>query len=117
MQTQSAVLDAPVAVDQKLDQRQYQRHEVSRSATVTVLGADRQVLHGSIQNVSQGGSQFCLDEPVSAGALVKIEYDDNLLLGEVVYCQAEQIGWLVGVKVEHALSGLTALAKSLEDYQ
>jgi hypothetical protein len=42
--------------------------------------------------------------------LVTIDYDDNRLLGEVVYCQKEQANWLVGVRVEHALLGLAVLA-------
>jgi hypothetical protein len=49
--------------------------------------------------------------------VVRIEYNDNLLLGEVVYCQREQAGWLVGTHAEHALFGLTALARALSEFE
>jgi len=40
---------------------------------------------------------------------VKIEYADKILLGEVVYCRQEQAGWLLGIRLERALSGVTDL--------
>jgi hypothetical protein len=113
MHSQSAVPDVPSALQEKLDQRQYQRHELSRSAIVSIFGASSEVLRGEIQNVSHGGSQVRLRKPLRSGSLVRIEYDDNLILGEVVYCQQERANWLVGVRVEHALWGLTALAETL----
>ena len=45
-----------------------------------------------------------------------IEYDDNRLLGEVVYCEKQTSGWLVGIRVEHALLGLATLASIGERY-
>jgi hypothetical protein len=115
MHQQSAVPDIPIALEEKLDQRQYQRHELRRSAIVSVFGATSEVLRGEIQNVSHGGSQIRLEQRLRSGSLVRIEYDDNLILGEVVYAQRERADWLVGVRVEHALWGLTALAKTLEE--
>jgi hypothetical protein len=69
-----------------------------------------------IQNVSEGGTQIWLDQTLPASTLVKIEYDDNLLLGEVIYCRREQSGWLVGVKIEHGLFELTALAAAMQGF-
>ena len=115
MHSQSAVPDIPVALEDKLDQRQYQRHELRRPAILSVFGATSKVLRGEIQNVSHEGSQIRLEQPLRSGSLVRIEYDDNLILGEVVYSQRERADWLVGFRVEHALWGLTALAKALEE--
>ena len=39
-----------------------------------------------------------------------IDCDDNRLLGEVVYCEKEQAGWLVSIRVEHAVLGPATLA-------
>ncbi len=90
------------------DQRKAQR----QSAIVSVLGTVTPHLHGEIQNLSEGGTQVWLDQPLPYASLVRITYNDNLLLGEVVYCQKEQAGWLVGIRVEHALLGANALARA-----
>ena len=105
--------DAPGALDPQPDQRQAQRHQLRQSAMVSVFGTASLVLHGEILNLSQGGTQIWLDQPLGYASLVRVDYNDNLLLGEVVYCQREQAGWLVGIRVEHSLLGLTALARVL----
>ena len=110
MRLETIVADAPIAIDRQADQRQDQRHQVTQSVVVNVLGAAIQILHGEVRNVSEGGTQLRLDQPIRCTALVVIDYDDNRLLGEVVYCEREQAGWLVGIRVEHALLGLATLA-------
>jgi hypothetical protein len=116
MSTQSMVLDVPLALDQPLDQaldqRQAQRQQFSQSGTVSVFGASA-LLHAQILNISEGGTQIWLHQPLVYASLVRIEYDDNLILGEVVYCQRKDAGWLVGIRVEHSLLGLTALARAM----
>jgi PilZ domain len=113
MRRQTMVVDAPDALDQQPDQRQAQRHQFSQSAIVSVFGTASPVLHGVILNLSEGGAQIRLDQPLRYASLVRIDYSDNFLLGEVVYCHREQASWLVGIRVEHALHGLTALACEL----
>ena len=68
------------------------------------------LLRVEIRNISNGGTQIRLDQPLRCASLVAIDYDDNRLLGELVYCEKEQAGWLVGIRVEHALLGLVTLA-------
>ena len=89
-----------------------QRKAKLQSAIVSVLGTVTPVFHGEILDLSDGGTQVWLDQPLPYASLVRINYDDNLLLGEVVYCQKEQAGWLVGIRVEHALLGVKALARA-----
>jgi PilZ domain len=110
MRLQSMVADAPIALDHQADQRQAQRHQLNQSVIVSVLGTASQILHGEIRNVSEAGTQIRLGQPLRYASLVTIDYDDNRLLGEVVYCEKEQVGWLVGIRVEHALLGLATLA-------
>jgi hypothetical protein len=110
MRLQTMVAIAPVALDQPTDQRQDQRHQLNQAATVSVFGTANEILHGEIRNISQGGTQIRLEQPLRCASLVEIHYNDNSLLGEVIYCAQEQTGWLVGIRVEHALLGLTALA-------
>lgn len=113
MSTQTVVVDAPIALDQQPDQRQSQRHDLSQSAVVTTLGPTAEVLQGEIRNVSKGGTQLHLGQPLRIGSLVRVDYGNNLLLGEVVYCQQVQTGWIAGLRIEHTLSGLTALADAM----
>ena len=98
------------------DRRQGDRIQVGGDAVVTVLGASEFVLQGTLKNVGEGGTQLVLDEYVSPSSLVKIEFGDDLLLGEVVYCVADQAKWLIGVKVEHGLFGLARLADSVRHW-
>ena len=71
-----------------------------------MLGTSRG-FHGEIRNLSEGGTQIWLDEALHVSSLVKIERADKILLGEVVYCRQEQVGWLLGIRVGHTLSGVT----------
>ena len=110
------LIDAPVALAERPDQRRTSRQQLDQSAIVTV-GPDSRVLHGELRNISAGGTQLRLAEPLSPYALVRVEYDDNLLLGEVVYCQQEQSHWLVGLRIEHGLFGLKALAEAMSPHR
>ena len=116
----ATLVDESVSLDRRLDpdpdQRQAERRQISHPAIVSVAGTLDQVLHGMIRNVSEGGTQIRLDQPLPPSTLVKIEYDDNLLLGEAIYCQRDQSGWLVGVKIEHGLFDLTALATAMQGF-
>jgi hypothetical protein len=116
MRLQTIVADTPTALDRQMDQRQDERHPSSRSVSVSVLGTGSPILYGEIRNVSNGGTQLRLDQPLQYASLVTIDYDDNRLLGEVVYCKEEQTGWLVGIRVEHALLGLATLASLGDRY-
>ena len=116
MRVQTLVSDQPAGSGQPADQRQEQRHQLHQSAAVSVLGSDSAILYGEIQNISKGGAQIRLGQPLRYASLVAIDYDDNRLLGEVIYCEKQQSGWLVGVRVEHALLGLATLASIGEPY-
>ena len=75
---------------------------------MSLLGTGK-FLHGEIRNLSEGGTQIFLNEPLDLASSVKIEYADKLLRGPVVYCRQEQAEWLLGIRVERALSGVTDL--------
>jgi hypothetical protein len=110
------LVDEPVALYRKLEQRQTERREISHPAKITLVGTTPQILHGMVRNVSEGGTQIRLDQRLPASTLVKIEYEDNLLLGEVIYCQEAPSGWLVGVRIEHGLFALTAIAAVMQKF-
>ena len=100
--------DLQIPLEQQADLRQTPRQQLSQAAVVSVLGSG-EVLHGQIRNLSEGGTQIILREPLHLASSVKIEYADKGLRGEVVYCRQEQAGWLLGIRVERAISGVTDL--------
>ena len=102
--------DLQIPLEHQPDRRQTPREPLRQSAVVSVPGTG-QVLHGEIRNLSEGGTQILLHEPLHLTSSVKIEYADKVLLGEVVYCRQEQAGWLLGIRVERALAGV----KDLDD--
>ena len=110
------LVDEPIVLDRKLEQRQTERREISHPAKVTLLGTTPEIVHGMVRNVSEGGTQIRLDQPLAPPTLVKIEYEDNLLLGEVIYCEETQTGWLVGVRIEHGLFALSAIADVMQKF-
>ena len=116
MDANAEVVDAATTPERASDQRSGQRFELGRPARVSVVGTPGRVLDGEIRNVSEGGTQVRLAEPVAPFTLVRIEYDDNLLLGEVVYCRQDATSWLAGIKVEHGLFGLEALAVAMKGF-
>lgn len=102
--------------DQTCEQRTGQRHQLGCSATLTVIGDPSQILSVEVRNVSLGGTQIRLSQCLQPSTLVRIEYSDTLLLGEVVYCREDPFGWLAGIRVEHGLFGLHALARIMRDF-
>jgi len=110
------LIDAPLVLEERPDQRRTSRQKLNQTAMVTV-GSDSRVILGELRNVSAGGTQLRLSEPLSTSMLVRVECDDNLLLGEVVYCQQEESHWLVGLRIEHGLFGLKALADAMIPYR
>jgi hypothetical protein len=120
MRKKAMVVDAPIAPAQQQsqpsEQRKAKRHQVRLSAIVSVIGTSAPVIRCEIQNISESGVQIWADQPLHYASLVRIEYDDSLILGEVVYSKPEQAGWLVGIHAEHALFGLTALARALSGH-
>ena len=57
-----------------------------------------------------------MEGPVAPGTAVKIEFEDSLLLGEVVYTRALENSLLVGVRLREALRGLRELARASLEY-
>ena len=97
-----------IPLEQQADRRQKPRRQLSQPAVVSLVRTG-QVLQGEIRDLSEGGTQILLHEPLHLATSVKIEYADQRLIGEVVYCRQEQAGWLLGIRAERAMSGVTDL--------
>ena len=96
-----------------MNQRRELRIETDQPVRVTIFGEPDIQLPAHIKNVSARGVGLELQGPVATGAALKIELDDALLLGEVIYCRADRASFYVGVELEHSLCGLRELAEAL----
>ena len=99
-----------------MESRQEPRFEIDQEITVTLLGDTEEVIPAKVVNVSAKGMGLESSRPVDAGAALKIELADTLLLGEVIYCRGQGAGYQIGIALEQALyhtRGLAILAERL----
>jgi PilZ domain-containing protein len=96
-----------------MNQRFEPRLETDQSVWVTLFGEPDIRLPARVKNVSTRGIGLELEGPVAIGSPVKIELDDCLFLGEVIYCRQDETSFFVGVELEQALYGLSELARAL----
>jgi hypothetical protein len=95
----------------KVDRRSEPRFDTEKSIVVTLLGAGGVTLPGVAIEISGSGMRLLLNRAIPVGAAVKAETEDSMMLGEVCYCEAQAIGFLVGLKLNQVLSGLGELAR------
>ncbi len=96
-----------------MEQRSEERFAIDPPVAVIVLDGREIRQTARVRNVSPTGLQLVSDRVIPAGAAIKIELDNSLALGEVVYCVAEGDHSVLGVKLEHVLNGLAELQKKL----
>jgi hypothetical protein len=96
-----------------MNQRRAPRFETNQCVSVTLFGEPDIRVTARIRNVSMRGMGLELQGPVAIGAPLKIDFDDGLLLGEVIYCREDGASFYVGVELEQALYGLADFAKTL----
>lgn len=59
--------------------------------------------------VSGRGMRVLLNRPVPVGAAIKLEPGNEIILGEVCYCQPDGLGFAVGLRLDQVLSNLEQL--------
>lgn len=84
-----------------------------RPAVLQIAASDA---HGTRRNLEcdieeMHGKRLILstDERVPESTAVSIEYEDTLLLGEVVVCSDVQPAWKLEIRIEQMLTGLQSL--------
>jgi hypothetical protein len=55
-------------------------------------------------------------QQLTLGEAVKVECNDTLWLGEVLYCEQVNGGYAAGMMLEHALYGTAELARLAESF-
>lgn len=99
-----------------MNQRREVRFAVDQPVDVVVFGPPDVQMPGKIHNASGRGLGLRLEHRVAPGSALKINLADGILLGEVIYCRAQEEGWYAGIELEHALFSLTELAEALRGF-
>ena len=76
---------------------------------VILLGNDDDTIPGHATQFSGRGLRLVLKQSLPVGAVVKVQGDDWLVLGDVCYCRKERSNFVVGLQLEHSLMGLQEL--------
>ena|SRR5579871_6011763 len=98
-----------------MDQRREPRFSADQPVRVTVLGEHPSQYSGRIRNASHRGLALEVAAAVEPGTPIKMELEDTIVLGEVVYCNSDPHGCLLGVQLDQMLCGLTALRERLQE--
>ncbi len=94
-----------------VERRREERIQTDQPAKISVLGTAITDVEAQILDFSGRGLRLLADHPVAFGAAVKIEAEDELLLGEVRYCQPANGNYELGLELQHSLHGLKELTR------
>lgn len=94
-----------------MEKRAGPRFPVDKVVFVTPLDGGSAQFQARMQDLSGTGMRLLLPLPVSSGTLLKVEWDDTLLLGEVCYCDPADGGFAAGLELQHALLQTGELAR------
>jgi len=93
------------------DRRAESRFRVDSPAIITTLAEPFKNATGRLIDVSKSGMRVATRSPFPVGAGVKIQFQDSLVLGEVVRCSAEDAEFVLGISIENAFFGGRASAR------
>ena len=99
-----------------MKQRRDPRFVADQSVWITLFGEPDIQLPARVKNVSGRGLGLELDGPVAAGAALKLELDDTLILGEVIYCRQQGETYYIGVEIEQTLANLADLSAAVRSF-
>lgn len=97
-----------------MERRREVRFTTCQPVRLTVLGAEpsgsRDTRYtGFILDYSGRGIRVQIPGKIVVGAAVRVDIDDEILLGEACYCQAVEGGAIVGLELEQSLGHLSDL--------
>jgi hypothetical protein len=99
-----------------MEQRTEGRLALDQPVVMTLLDDRQQRVTARVKNVSASGVQLQVEQGIGAGTALRIDIENAMALGEVMYCQREGEYFLVGVRLEHVLSDLANLSRILMDF-
>jgi hypothetical protein len=96
-----------------MDKRREPRFQADQPVVVTVLTEPQTRMDARGKNASGRGLGLVTATPVPAGAPVRIDIENAIVLGEAIYCRDDREGHFIGVELDQVLVGLTELARNL----
>jgi len=88
---------------------------MDQPVVVTVLDGREIRRRSQVTNASAWGIGLEMRCAVAPGILVRIEFAEAVVLGEVVHCREAAGSYYIGVKLDQALKSVSNLAGALED--
>jgi len=83
-----------------MELRRDPRFQTEEEVRVTLLDRPEDSLAGKVRDLSARGMGLVLREKLPAGTLIRVEWSDTLLLGEVIYCQRQGEEFIAGIEVD-----------------
>ena len=96
--------------------RRETRFEIDQPVTVSNLEHRGVSLRGRLANFSASGIRLILSHRLDPGTMIKVEWGNTMLLGEIIYCSAEGSEFAVGLELEDALYETDSLAALAETW-
>ena len=86
-----------------MDLRRHPRFQTDEELKVTLLDRPQDSLVGKLQDASDFGVGITLTQELAVGLLVRVEWSDTLLLGEVIHCQRQGDEFIAGIEVDEVI--------------
>lgn len=99
-----------------MNQRREPRFQADQPVRITIFGEPDLHLTAIVKNVSGRGMGIEVEGPIATGSALKIDLEDAILLGEVIYTRDQGTSFYLGVELEHALYGLAELARVVRSF-
>jgi hypothetical protein len=96
------------------ERRAESRFRVDSPATITTLREPFANATCRLIDVSKNGMRLATAEPFGVGVNVKIQFQDSLVLGEVLRCSAENKEFVLGISIENAFFGVITSPDQLD---
>ena len=93
-----------------MERRREPRIQSFETVRLTVLDDNGYSTAANALQLSAHGMRLVVDRPIAVTAVVKVEGDDWMALGDVCYCRQERSHYSVGLHLDQALMGLEDLA-------
>jgi hypothetical protein len=92
-----------------MERRREPRIEAYQTVDLILLGNDDGSIQARATQFSGRGLRLVLKQSLPVSTVVKVQGDDWLVLGEVCCCRKERSNFVVGLQLEHSLTGLQEL--------
>jgi hypothetical protein len=87
---------------------------MDQPVVVTLLDGREVRRRAQVTNASAWGVGIEMRCPVAPGALLRIEFGESVVLGEVAHCREAAGSYYVGVKLDQALKSVADLTGELD---